>query len=360
LQQLAAKTDCNILLTTNTRQGVQILQAAIESLDALEATRRIRVAYFPFDQPRLMRRAVGLVRPRLMVLVESEMWPGHLAALKKESCPVVIINGRMRPETLKKYRLLPGLWRSLKPDKILAVSDEDAGRFADLFDDPQVAVMPNIKFDRIQNHFAHRQSDFALGRILPPDRFFIVLGSVRQAEETQVGQIIREILRHHPSAIIGLFPRHLHRVRHWLAALKKWQIPSVLRSQIKNTCGAAKIILWDTFGELNQAYELADAAFIGGSLKPLGGQNFLEPLSHGIVPVMGPHWENFRWVGQQIVEQKLLRVGRDWQAVTRLLLSDLTNKRSRAEVTAAVIGYVRQRQGGTLQACRVITDFLKP
>jgi 3-deoxy-D-manno-octulosonic-acid transferase len=293
-----------------------------------------------------------------MVLLESEMWPGLLAALKKSGCKTLIVNGRIRSKSLSRYLKWPALWRAITPHKILAISEDDARRFADLFGKEHVAVMPNIKFDRFDSRDTHTLKQNPLDKILPDGIPFIVLGSIRQEEELLLEKIIKGICQKKSGLIIGLFPRHLHRIDFWQATLDTLGLTWVLRSRINQNLNDGTVILWDTFGELSEAYALAHAAFVGGSLAPLGGQNFLEPLTHGVVPVIGPSWENFAWVGPQIVKAGLVRVAQDWKGVVELLLSDVNRPLDLDSVRRKALKYIQDRQGGTSQAAALIAETL--
>jgi 3-deoxy-D-manno-octulosonic-acid transferase len=120
------------------------------------------------------------------------------------------------------------------------------------------------------------------------------------------------------------------------------------------------VVLWDTFGELGHAYHLAAAAFVGGSLAPLRGQNFLEPLASGVRPVIGPSWEDFRWVGTDIIDRGLVREAHGWKEAARLLLEDIARPAVRETVRRQAGEYVQDRQGGTDKACRIVQEYLKP
>ena len=133
----------------------------------------------------------------------------------------------------------------------------------------------------------------------------------------------------------------------------------VLKSETDTPVPAGTIIVWDTFGELQKAYALSNAVFVGGSLAPLGGQNFLEPLIHGVVPVIGPSWENFAWVGKDIIRENLLQVKSDWKGVSDTLVKNLTDPPPRSKISRSALQYVKARQGGTEQACRLINDSLE-
>jgi 3-deoxy-D-manno-octulosonic-acid transferase len=132
----------------------------------------------------------------------------------------------------------------------------------------------------------------------------------------------------------------------------------VLRSAVSNPVSVGAVILWDTFGELMPAYRLAQAAFVGGSLAPLGGQNFLEPLINGLIPVIGPSWENFAWVGQEIIDAGLLRVADDWRKAAAHILQDMDAPRPRAAVIETAHQFFETRRGGTDQACCQIEAML--
>ncbi len=359
LKELKPCRPVSIMLTTTTSQGMDILNRAVDDISPNKRGISAHVAYFPFDRPDIMKKAVAMVQPGIMVLLELEMWPGLLAALKKFGCKTLLINGRLTEKSLKGYLALPGLWRSLQPDKILAISQDDATRFAALFEKERVDVMHNIKFDRLDSTGLTAASHNPIRNVLPSDRQFVVLGSVRQEEEKQVEKIISHIRNRQPDAVIGLFPRHMHRIKHWEKFLAGSKTPWLHRSKIESEIAPGTLILWDTFGELAPAYKLARAAFVGGTLAPpLGGQNFLEPLICGILPVIGPFWKHFYWVGHDIVSQRLVRVADSWKTVVDILVADLKNPQSRDEVQQAAIQYVKARQGGTARGCNLINEFL--
>jgi 3-deoxy-D-manno-octulosonic-acid transferase len=132
----------------------------------------------------------------------------------------------------------------------------------------------------------------------------------------------------------------------------------VYRSRLIDPPGAGTVILWDTFGELSALYERAQAVFVGGSLEPLGGQNFLEPLTCGVIPVIGPHWDNFKWVGRELFGLGLVRQVENGAAVAEQLVHDLQRPDDRHAVTTAAMGYIQRNQGGTRRGCRLIEEYL--
>jgi len=358
LKNLQLEQPIKILLTANTHQGIDILDQALPELLRDKNQIQTAVRYFPFDKPSIMAAAVAGIRPNVMVLLETEIWPGLLQALKAQRCKSIIVNGRITAKSLKRYLLWPSIWQSLRPDRILAISPADADRFGRLFGQDAVVVMPNIKFDRVApstpDHVDHDQ----IRSILPAGLPFVVFASVRHEEEAKVKKMVREITRNRPQAVMGLFPRHLQRLKYWQDELTQLGKQWVLRSAVSNPVSAGTVILWDTFGELMPAYCLSQATFIGGSLASLGGQNFLEAIVSGVIPVIGPSWENFAWVGQEIVDAGLLRVANDWQQAAVFILQELAAPRPRAEVIETAQRFFETRRGGTDQACRQIEAML--
>ena len=359
LKKLHPHKPVKIIVTSNTRQGMDIIDRAIADITPNQRGVSAYSAYFPFDKPSIMETAVKTIRPKIMVLLESEIWPGLLAALKKHGCNTLIINGRITARSLTRYLIWPSFWRLIGPDKILGISEGDVKRFATIFGKKRVEVMSNIKFDNIGDMAHGLETEKHLGNVIRSGTPFLVLGSIRQEEEPEVEKIILNIHLRRPDTVIALFPRHMHRIPYWKEALNRMAIPWMSRAQIETPVPEGTLILWDTFGELSSAYNLSKGAFVGGSLAPLGGQNFLEPLTCGVIPVIGPSWENFAWVGREIVDQGLVHVAADWKEVADFLVKSIEKTTPREEVRKAAITYMKNRQGGTAKACRLIEKLLR-
>jgi len=358
LKKLHPHKPVKVIVTSNTRQGLDIIDRAICDITPNQRGVSACSAYFPFDKPSIMETAVKTIRPRVMTLLESEIWPGLLAALKKYGCNTLIINGRITATSMTRYLIWSSFWRMIGPDKILGISESDVKRFALIFDKKRVEVMSNIKFDNIGDITHGLETEKHLGNIIRSGTPFLVLGSTRREEEPEVEKIILNIHRRRSDTVIGLFPRHMHRITYWKKTLDRIAIPWILRSKTEKQVSDGTVILWDTFGELSSAYELSKGAFVGGSLASLGGQNFLEPLTCGVIPVIGPSWGNFAWVGREIVEQGLVHVAANWKEVANFLVESIEKTTPREKVRKKVLMYVKNRQGGTAKACSLIEKLL--
>jgi len=358
INTLTPPNPIQVLVTTNTSQGMEILAKTQADLHAARRDIRMTARYFPFDRPRIMKAAVDAIRPRLVGLLETELWPGLLAVLKAMGIPAIMINGRINRSSLKRYMLWPAFWRSLAPDRIMAISSRDVEKFGRLFDQSHISVMPNIKFDHWYRQLQTDTDTGRLERLFEPDRSLAVFGSVRREEEKQVQAMIARIFTQVPEAIIAIFPRHMDRLSQWQAYLNRDGVSWVIRSRVDGTVKKGTVVLWDTFGELRDAYAMATAAFVGGSLAPLGGQNFLEPLACGVLPVIGPSYHNFRWVGETIFKERLVCQAVNWAAAAEQMIANLKNPVSHGTVCRRAERYAHNRTGGTRQACRVIENYL--
>ncbi len=347
-ERILSQTPCNILVTTNTSQGVSVLSKAPD----------IVPRYFPFDMPDLMRKVLSQWRPKVVVLLETELWPGLLGACKELEVPAIIVNGRLSQKSLKRYKLVRQLWQSLCPKKIMAISKEDAERFGRVFTEASIEVMNNIKFDLIKSDNTLLTNTYNKLGLNLRGHPFVVLGSVRKEEEKDILNLIKFLKQKRNDLIIGLFPRHMHRIGHWRKTLDHEKLPWLLRSRGLTGVDQGTVILWDSIGELGNAYSLASAVFVGGSLRPCGGQNFLEPLTFGLVPCVGPHWENFKWIGEDLFRLGLAVEVKNWKELGYQLLKNLLEPIPRDKVIKLATGYINARKGGASQACQEITKYL--
>jgi 3-deoxy-D-manno-octulosonic-acid transferase len=252
------------------------------------------VFYFPFDFAFAVRRWRAALRPKLIVVAETEFWPNLLRLGESNGAQIVIVNARISDRSFPGYRR----WRRLltrvlqNVDLFLAQTDEDARRLRQIgADEYKVLVGGNLKYDipapteaPVVAHLRAAQKD--AGPVL-------VCGSTVEREEEILLNAFRQVLMAYPQAIMLLAPRHPERFSDVAALLThsglKWQRRSSW--QVEPLTGG--VLLLDSIGELASLYALADLAFVGGSLVPRGGHNILEPAQHGAPILVGEHTENF-------------------------------------------------------------------
>ncbi|GHV54001.1 3-deoxy-D-manno-octulosonic acid transferase [Deltaproteobacteria bacterium] len=343
-----------ILCSSCTRQGLDVLQNTRANYPHLD----LRIRVFPFDEPAIMRRALDFASPRAMVLLETEIWPGLMAACPQKNIPVLIVNGRMTEKSRQRYQFLPFLWKTFRPERVLAISDTDAARFASLWGAKGVSVMPNMKFDAIPPIPPVPDARSPVMRLLGRDTPVILLASTREEEEKCLLPVIRFLRARKPEVIIVLAPRHMERISAWEKLLAG---KAVLRSHLAAAHTGAQpcsTIIWDAFGELTELYARAGAVFVGGSLAPLGGQNFLECAGQGRIPLVGPHRTNFAWVGDAFFRKGLGRGIASAEALGPALIAALSDAPPPAAVQKKLAEYINPRRGGAGMAAEAVWEKL--
>lgn len=355
LKTIQPEKRITILLTATTAQGKEIIDRH-DTICRVSSSLEIRTEWCPFDMPDIIEKAAGRIRPKVMVLLETEVWPGLLYSLKKRSTPIFIVNGRLSTKSFKNFSKTAFLWNRLCPDRILATSEDDMKRFARIFKKTEVGLMPNIKFDALAVDDGRQVKEEGL---LPTNSPFVVLASIRAEEERRVKLILEEVARLCPHACIALFPRHIHRISHWEKRLDHLGFKWTLKSRLREAAEPGSIILWDVFGELKQAYAHADAAFVGGSLKPLGGQNFVEPAVFGVPTVTGPFTDDFSWVGPGIFRSGIIFKARNWRQAAAYIVQVIENgppdKTLRRQ---SAVDYITRHRGGAGMAAEAVTRIL--
>ena len=357
IQTLEPETNIKILVTSTTSQGIDILETRLTK-KTFNRFIELRIEWFPFDMPDTIKAAVKAVNPTIMVLLETEIWPALLYFLKKNRSKILIINARLSRKSFSHYIKTRFLWKHLAPDIILAISNLDAKRYRCLFNNTIVKTMPNIKFGSMGADCPDTHAVKQIKTCLPHALPLTILASVRKEEEKEIILLIKEIFKIFPRQIVAIFPRHMHRVSPWKKLLNFHNLNFHLRSRISAELTNPGIILWDTFGELKAAYGLASIVFVGGSLKPLGGQNFIEPAVQGAVTVTGPYYDDFAWAGDDIFNKKIIIKKKSWRAVAKTIHKTLENPVNNKDQILVTQNYIKSNQGGTLQACNEILKSL--
>lgn len=366
LKRIKPSAALDILYTATTAQGLEIMNSFSKGSE-INPKIKIHVTWFPFDIPKIIEKIILRTNPKLMVLLETEIWPGHLYMLKQYNIKTVIINARLSAKSFSRYLKTKLIWKQISPDKILATSVKDAERYKKIFDlKTEITTMPNIKFDSILTAREAQKDPGNLKTIIPSEIPFSILASIRKEEEIHLEKILKHLIKSFPEQIIAIFPKHLNRVEPLSNMLNnitseftepgyKWK----LRSKITKLVDKKTIILWDTFGELKQAYTYAVTAFVGGSLEPLGGQNFLEPIVCGAATVTGPYLNSFKWVEQDIFESNIVFKAQNAKQVGEFMVEKLNNPPDRDELKEKSLAYIQKNQGGTAISVKTIMDCFK-
>ncbi|WP_299981343.1 glycosyltransferase N-terminal domain-containing protein [Desulfobacula sp.] len=353
LQTLEPKIKAKVLVTSTTFQGIDILKTGLTG-NNISKFIDLKIEWFPFDMPVTIKEAVKTINPCIMVLLETEIWPALFYYLKQNQSKIFIINARLSKKSFSHYLKTKFLWKHLAPDYILATSRQDAKRYRQIFEQATVNTMSNIKFESIGMDTPDSDTLEQIKKIIPQTLPLTILASVRRQEEKEVFLILKKILKMFPGQVVAVFPRHMHRVNTWKKRLTSQNLNFHLRSEITSSPASPGIILWDTFGELKTAYGFASVVFVGGSLKPMGGQNFIEPAIEGAVTVTGPYYDDFVWVKDDIFKKGIVIKKNNWKTVAETIIKALETPVNRSDRKRLAREFIEINQGGTEQACNKI------
>jgi 3-deoxy-D-manno-octulosonic-acid transferase len=266
------------------------------------------VFYAPIDLKRFVKRAQASLNPRALILVETELWPNLIKEAKQRGCWVALINGRISGKSLSKYLLLRSLFAETLShvDLFCMQSEEDAERIKKLgADKDKIKVLGNLKFDRMITQISEVDKTVLKKRLsIPPDLKVMVGGSVRNGEEEILARVFKRLKKDGDDLLLILAPRHLDRVKKIEKMLFHQELNFIRKSELngKTLLKNQRIILLDTMGELARIYAIADVAFVGGSLVPIGGHNLLEPAVYGVPVVFGPHVDHFKTAADLLIQ----------------------------------------------------------
>ncbi len=274
------------------------------------------IFYFPVDFTSVSRHFLDWIRPTLIVIIDTEIWPNFLRQAHMRGIPIVMANGRISPKSFRFYRLVrPMLRRVFSNYRVLLMkSEDDAERIRMIGAPPdKVIVSGNIKYDKesVKQQLSEEVAqslDEALG-LTSADGDLIVAGSTHEGEEQVLLEVLRR-LRLRPNlgrTRLLLAPRHPERFDGVVDLAARAGFLIKRRSENNKSATGAEVMVLDTIGELATAYRFATVVFVGGTLIPHGGQSILEPAWYARPIVIGPSMENFRQSAMDFRDRGALR-----------------------------------------------------
>jgi 3-deoxy-D-manno-octulosonic-acid transferase len=348
-----------LFLSTTTLTGQQIARTRIQGVDA--------VFFFPFDIPFIVNRTLGLVRPRMFIMMETEIWPNLLRACQRRGVKTLLVNGRISSRSYPRYKLVRPFFRSVlrDVDRFCMQSDESARRIVDLGADPaRVVVTGSLKFDSLEAPAiaAGRGASRVLRYFrLPPSRPVFIAASTLKGEEGPVLAAFAAVRRIHPSTLLILAPRKPERFADAELLARNEGLRVVRRTALAvDAEPRADVVVLDTIGELAYVFQVATVVFVGGSLVAQGGHNILEPAVHGKPIVFGPHMENFAEIADTfLANQAAVRVP-DAAALTSAIVRLVGDPVERARLGAASRALVEANRGAKARTLKAVAALLPP
>ena len=345
------RPDAVTIVSTMTNSGEAMARSRFADADAL--------TFVPYDLPFSTRAAVRAIRPDVLVLEYTEIWPSLIRAVKRRGGRVVLTNGRFSEKKAGSYRRLFWLIGNVLGQLDLLLMREEAERErALLLGAPaqRALVTGNTKFDTLLLSLADASTDaLAKAFVLEPEDLLWVAGSTHEGEEAVLLDAFAQLRQEFPRLRLAIAPRYLERVQRVTGLATARGLEVSLRSSAAPQ--RAPVVILDTIGELVTAYRLASLVFVGGSFTARGGQNILEPAACGKAVLFGPHMENFHDSVQVLVGRGGIQVkdGAHLLSVARELLA---KPEQLVELGALAKGAVSSVSGASLRDAKLIAGLL--
>lgn len=309
-----------ILFSTVTDTGQEMARKIVKEADVY--------IYFPLDFSFIVRRVLNIVRPELIIIMETELWPNFIRLASQKGIKLVYANGQISDHSFRTYRYLgPYLKDMLKKVEFFCMqSEQDATRIISLgADEKKVYNTGNTKLDQDYTELSPEVRDNYLREFKIQDKDkVLVVGSTHDDEEEQFIDIYQELKEECKDLLMILAPRHIERIPDIEEKYQKAGINTIRRTEIEKRQGES-VILLDTIGELGKIYSLADFVFVGGSLVANGGHNILEPAAHGKLIFFGPYMFNFKESTRILLENKAAIQVKDKEELKEKMKAALAN-----------------------------------
>ena len=351
-----------ILVTTTTPTGSERVKSLFSN--------RVAHVYFPYDLPEIIYRFLKRMKPQILIVVETEIWPNLYAACHKRSIPIVIVNARLSNKSTQSYIKIKTLVaETLSYVRTIAVrSNDDAERFKQLgASEDIIQISGNIKFDIEPDQEQIKQGK-ERRKQWGANRPVWVAASTHEGEDEKLVQIYNKVLKVYPDLLLILIPRHPERFDKVYELCLGYQFIGIEKefntkrhTQIKNYQNTtANIIIGDSMGEMQSWFATADVVFIGGSLVKTGGHNPLEAIAQGVPVVSGQYMFNFEDITTELNHSGLLFICQNEKEVETKIykLLTLSQEPSYAEFRQKAHAIMQQQHGVTARLMKIILACL--
>ncbi|MCX7101842.1 MAG: lipid IV(A) 3-deoxy-D-manno-octulosonic acid transferase [Methylobacter sp.] len=340
--------DVKLLITTTTPTGSDRIKTVMPSVEHV---------YLPYDIPFVVNRFMECFRPKLAVIMETEIWPNLFASCGKNEIPLYVINARLSEKSANGYKKFPGLIASaLANVKLIAAqTDSDTGRFVAIGAAVEkVKTMGNIKYDlEITDELILRGLNFKADYFA--GRFVWLIASTHKDEEIIFFEIYKDLKKRIPELLLAIAPRHPERFHEVKKLCEKEGLSFVMRASDDLCCQSTDVYIVDSIGELKMFYVAADVAFVGGSMVPVGGHNILEAAAVGTPVIFGPFMANFKDIAEGVLRQKAAIQCHDKSEITATIIALYEDSVFRQVLADRAKEFVLQNQGAIAR----ILDKLK-
>ena len=345
--------DHRLMVTTGTPTGSEQVRELFAD--------RVSHSYVPYDLPGAVRRFMDRVKPEFAIVAETELWPNLFGECGKRGIPLFLVNVRISPDSLRRYKRVPVATNAMlaNADLLCAQSRKDARQLEDLGVSRRlIHVSGNLKFDA-----QVEESVLAEGRKLRQqwgrERFVLIAASTHPGEERRVLAAFGKLKASFPDLLLVVVPRHPERFTRVARLCRRTGHRVVRRTEHAGELARdVDIVVGDTMGELQKLYAASDVAFVGGSLVEVGGHNILEACAVGVPVIFGPHMFQAEEVGAMAVERGAARRVTDVATLTDAVRSCIEQSDRRDVAAVAAKALVTDNRGALERTLTLIEGSL--
>jgi len=341
-----------ILITTVTPTGAQRVRQRFGD--------SVRHLYLPYDLPNAVNSFIIRVKPKFLLIMETELWPNLYHACASRGIPAVLANARLSPRSFKGYKRLYYLTRETLDNVslIAAQTQEEANRFVMIGADRQkVMVAGNLKFDINLPRSLDEQAE-SLRRYFSVNRTVWIAASTHEGEEEYILQAHKQILSRDPQCLLIIAPRHPERFDKVFELSRKHGFATIRKSKNEQCNNKIQVFILDSLGELPLYYAASDLAFVGGSLVPVGGHNVLEPACIEVPVVSGPHTHNFEEVRRLLVGVGAMTIVYDVEQLIDKVWALISDANIRHEMGEAGKKAVMENRGSVDLVYQIVEKYI--
>lgn len=348
------------ILVTNTTKTGQARSKALFLKAPYEAL--FQAVYLPADQKSLIADFYQKYQPKLLILVETELWPNLIDQADKFGVPCILVNARLSAKSAQGYSKVPSLTRPMLQnfDVLLAQDVATQQRFIELgLEASKSEVVGSIKFDiSTPEVFIEKaqqlKHDWNLAR-----RKIITLASTHAPEEEKLLNGLKPYLEQHSDCLVIVVPRHPERFDEVFKVAQSLNLNTQRRSLNQSIQLDTQVYLADSMGEMWLWYALSQASFVGGSLnEPGGGHNILEPMVLNVPTVIGPNYFNFQAIVDEFLQANAVAIGQSEHDVVQLLVRCVEDQDFATQLSQHAIEVLNQNKGSLQKHIAVIDRFL--
>jgi len=341
-----------IVVTTTTPTGAKLITKNFAD--------DVTHCFSPYDVPDVLSRFLDKVKPRLLIIMETELWPNLFFYCEKRHIPIFIANARLSEKSARGYKKISALSKQLlrAVNKIAIQTQIEAERFFQLGLDPSKAeITGSIKFD-LEIPAGLQDSAKILRQQWGENRLIWIAASTHENEETQILEAYKKIKLQIPNLLLVLVPRHQERFNRVIQLCNNYSDHIVLRSENRSCDAKTEIFIGDSMGELLLFYAAANIAFVGGSLITTGGHNPLEPAALNLPILMGPHYFNFADICSRLINTGALKIVNNADDLAQQIITILTTENLRQEMGNKAYEFVIQNKGATAKHMQILATLL--